>query len=580
MQTLVTVLSGIALLVWGTHIVRSGVLRVFGGSLRQVLANSVSNPFTAFLAGLGVTGLVQSSSATALLAGSFVGQKLMGLAPALAIMLGADVGTSLVVQVFSLDLSWLSPLLIGFGVLFHLTRKATREGQIGRIAIGLGLIILALQIILQAAQPLTAAAGVKVIFGSLSGDPMLDILIGALFTLMAWSSLAVVLLTGAFVASGVISLKVALFLVIGANLGSGIVAMVATAGAGTASRRVALGNLLFKLVGCVLTLALLPWIEFGLAMLDPDPQRLVVNFHAAFNLLLAAALIGFTAPVARLAERLLPDDKTKETRVAARHLDPAALDTPALATSNAVREVLRIGDIIETMLTGLLTVIRTNDAQLARQIRRMDDDVDGLYTSIKLYLTQIGREALDERDARRWADIISFTINMEQVGDIIERMRRRSGREEDRAAPGIFRGRHGRALRHARPGGRQPAARHERVPERRPEERAAPARDQGRAEEAPAAVRRHPPRPPRRADGALDRDQLAAPRHHQRLQAHQLAHLLGRLPDPRASRRAAADAPARGFRQWRRQAKARLKTFPRKATSTFRGNEPSGSTRT
>src|SRR5919106_500628 len=206
MQTLVTVLSGIALLVWGTHIVRSGVLRVLGGSLRRVLAVSIGNPFNAFLAGLGVTGLVQSSSATALLAGSFVGQNLMGLAPALAIMLGADVGTSLVVQVFSLDLSWLSPLLIGFGVLFHLTRKATRAGQIGRIAIGLGLIILALRIILQAARPLTGAAGAKVIFGSLSGDPMLDILIGALFTMMAWSSLAVVLLTAAFVSSGLLGL--------------------------------------------------------------------------------------------------------------------------------------------------------------------------------------------------------------------------------------------------------------------------------------------------------------------------------------------------------------------------------------
>jgi phosphate:Na+ symporter len=172
----------------------------------------------------------------------------------------------------------------------------------------------------------------------------------------------------------------------------------------------------------VLTVALLPWMEAGLMALDPDPQRLVVNFHAAFNLLLAATLIWFTVPMARLAERLLPEEADKDPRVAARHLDPAALDTPALATSNAVREVLRIGDIIESMLNGLLTVIRTNDAQLARQIRRMDDDVDHLYTAIKLYLTQIGREALDERDARRWADIISFTINMEHVGDIIERI--------------------------------------------------------------------------------------------------------------------------------------------------------------
>jgi phosphate:Na+ symporter len=422
MQTLVSILSGVALLVWGTHIVRSGVLRVLGGSLRRVLAQSVSNRFTAFLAGLGVTGLVQSSSATALISGSFVGQNLMALAPALAIMLGADVGTSLVVQVFSLDLSWLSPLLIGVGVLFHLSRKATRAGQVGRIAIGLGLIILALQIILQAARPLTGAVGVQVIFGSLSGDPLLDMLIGALFTMMAWSSLATVLLAAAFVGSGVIGIQVGLFLVIGANLGSGILAVLATSAAGPASRRVALGNLLFKVIGCVLTLPLLGWLQGVLTALDPDPQRLVVNFHTAFNLLIAVTLIWFTEPVARLAERLLPDDPHKDQRVVPRHLDAAALDTPALATSNAAREVLRIGDIIETMLAGLLTVIRTNDAALAREIRRMDDDVDGLYTSIKLYLTQIGREALDERDARRWTDIISFTINMEHVGDILERM--------------------------------------------------------------------------------------------------------------------------------------------------------------
>ena len=222
MQTLISILAGVALLVWGTHIVRSGVLRVFGGALRKVLADSVANRFHAFLAGLGVTALVQSSSATALIVSSFAGQNLMALAPALALMLGADVGTSLVVQLFSFDLSWLSPLAIWGGVILHLSRKATRAGQIGRIAIGVGLIILALQMILQAARPLTQGAGVKVIFGTLTGDPMLDLLIGALFTMLAWSSLAVVLLTAAFVASGLIGLKVALFLVLGANLGSGL----------------------------------------------------------------------------------------------------------------------------------------------------------------------------------------------------------------------------------------------------------------------------------------------------------------------------------------------------------------------
>jgi phosphate:Na+ symporter len=421
MQTLISILAGIALLVWGTHIVRSGVLRVFGGGLRKVLADSVSNRFHAFLAGLGVTALVQSSSATALIASSFVSQNLMGLAPALAIMLGADVGTSLVVQLFSFDLSWLSPLAIGGGVILHLSRKGTRIGQIGRISIGVGLIILALQMILQATKPLTQAAGVKVILGSLTGDPMLDMLVGAVLSVAAWSSLAMVLLTAAFVANGLIGLKVGLFLVLGANLGSGLIALLATAGASPAGRRVALGNLFFRVIGCLITIPLLGPMEGLLASMDPDPQRLVVNFHTAFNVLLAVSLIFFTEPVARLVTRLMPDDPQKAP-ARAKHLDPGALETPALATSNAAREALRIADMIETMLAAVPAVIRANDGKLAREIRRMDDGVDDLYTAIKLYMTQVNRQGLDEREARRWTEIMSFTINMEHIGDIVEQI--------------------------------------------------------------------------------------------------------------------------------------------------------------
>jgi len=420
MQTLISILAGVALLVWGTHIVRSGVLRVFGGGLRKVLADSVSNRFRAFLAGLGVTALVQSSSATALIVSSFAGQNLMALAPALAVMLGADVGTSLMVLLFSLDLSWLSPLAIGGGVILHLSRKATRAGQIGRIAIGVGLIILALQLILQAARPFTQAAGVKVIFGTLTGDPMLDLLIGALFTMLAWSSLAVVLLTAAFVGSGLISLKVALFLVLGANLGGGLLALFATSGSSPAGRRVALGNLVFRLAGVALMAPLLGTIESGLSWLDPDPQRLVVNFHMAFNVLLAITFIFLTEPVARLVVRLIPEDSAKAAAARPKNLDPAALESPPLALANAAREALRIGDLVEKMLVGMLEAIRANDGRLAREVKRMDDAVDDLYTSIKFYLTQVSREALDEREARRWAEIMAFTINLEHVGDIVE----------------------------------------------------------------------------------------------------------------------------------------------------------------
>ncbi|MCM2328473.1 MAG: Na/Pi cotransporter family protein, partial [Lysobacter sp.] len=424
MQTLLNLFASVALLVWGTHIVRTGILRVYGASLRRVLSKSVANRGSAFMAGLGVTSLVQSSSATALITSSFVSQNLIGLAPALAIMLGADVGTALMAQVFSLDLSWLSPLAIFFGVVFFLSRKNTRAGQLGRVSIGLGLIILALQLIQEATRPIVSSAGTKVLFGTLSGDPMLDMLIGALFTLFSWSSLAVVLLTATLAAASVISVPVALCLVLGANLGSGLIGFVSTLGTPGDGRRVAVGNLFFKLAGCVVFSLALPLVLQGIAQLDPDPRRQVLHFHVVFNVVLAAGFLFLTERIAGLVERWLPVAAGAPGTQAAepRHLDGAALETPTLALANAARETLRIGDTIEQMLNGMMEVIRTNDEKRVEELIRLDDDVDRLYTAIKLYLTQISREALDEKDGRRWAEIISLTINLEHVGDVIERI--------------------------------------------------------------------------------------------------------------------------------------------------------------
>ena len=221
MLTLLHLLSAVALLVWGTHIVRTGVMRVFGARLRTVLSGSVEKKPLAFCAGIGVTALVQSSNATTMLVTSFVAQDLVALAPALVIVLGADVGTALMARILTFDLSWLSPLLIFIGVIFFLGRKQSRAGQLGRVGIGLGLILLALELIVQAVTPITQANGVQVIFASLTGDIMLDALIGAVFAIVSYSSLAAVLLTATLTAAGVISFPVALCLVIGANLGSG-----------------------------------------------------------------------------------------------------------------------------------------------------------------------------------------------------------------------------------------------------------------------------------------------------------------------------------------------------------------------
>jgi len=422
MKILLNLLAGVALLVWGTHIVRTGILRIWGADLRRFLRESVANRYAAFVAGLCITALIQSSNATALMVASFAGQGLIATAPALAVMLGADVGTALMTLVFSLDLSWLSPLLIVVGVTLFMRRESTSLGRVGRVLIGLGLIILALQLIILAAKPLTQGAGVSVIFASLTGDVLLDMLVAAVFTMLSYSSLAVVLLTATLAASKVISLHVAMGLVLGANLGSGLLAMLNTVTAPAEARRVNLGNLLFRLLGCVIIVPLLPYIEDLFASWPLNNGQVTVYFHVLFNVAIAVGFLFFTERIARLAERLLPAKPDTDDPARARYLDPSALDTPALAIGNAAREAVRLADFVEQMLTGMLMVLKTNDRALAERLRKTDDVVDRLYTAIKLYLTQVSREALAVKEGRRWADIVSFTINMEQVGDIIERI--------------------------------------------------------------------------------------------------------------------------------------------------------------
>ena len=423
MKHLLNLLAAVALLVWGTHMVRTGVLRVFGANLRSLLARSMGNRFSAALSGIGVTALVQSSTATSLMTSSFVGQGLITLPAALAVMRGADIGTALMSVLFSVDLSWLSPLLIFTGVVLFISRQTSTAGRVGRVLIGLGLMLLALQMVVEATEPLLSSPAMKAVLASLNSDLLLEITVGALLAVLAYSSLAIVLLIAAMASSSVVPLDVALGLVLGANLGSGVLAVLTTAKSAIPVRQVTLGNLMFKALGVVLVAPFIGlWLKHARPLI-PDATQAVVLFHLAFNIVISIGFIGLTHWVARFTERLLPLPKaSSNTLQRPRHLDPSALSTPSLAISCAAREALHQADIVETMMVGMLTVIRDNDLQMAEDLRKMDDTVDELYSAIKYYLTKISREALGEVEARRWADIISFTINMEHIGDSIERI--------------------------------------------------------------------------------------------------------------------------------------------------------------
>ena len=421
-MVLLDLIGGVALLLWGLHMVVSGVLRAFGPDLRRFLGKALSNRFTAFGAGLGLTALLQSSTATGLMTTSLAADGMVRLVPALAIMLGANVGTTLIVQVLSFNISAAAPVLFVIGLVTFRVGGQSLTRALGRIAIGVGLTLLALHILVDTLAPAEEAPAVRVLLTDITHDPVLCIVIAAALTWAAHSSVAVVLLVMSLAYSHFVTTDAALALVLGANLGSAINPLLEGGVRGDpASRRLPLGNLLNRLVGILISLPLLPLLARELPVLQPDAAKMTAEFHLLFNVALAAIFIGPLDAVAWLLVRILPERKQPADPSLPRHLDETALDTLPLAIANAARETLRMGDTVEVMLRQVMTAIMNNDRKIAAEVSRMDNIVDRLTEAIKLYIARLTRGSLDEREGRRAMEIVSFAINLEHIGDIIDK---------------------------------------------------------------------------------------------------------------------------------------------------------------
>ena len=419
---LLDLMGGVALLLWGLHMVLTGVLRAFGPNLRRFLGKALGNRFNAFCAGLGLTAILQSSTATGLMTTSLAADGVVALVPALAIMLGANVGTTLIVQVLSFNIAAAAPVLFIIGLVIFRAGRQNLTRALGRIAIGLGLTLLALHILVDTLAPAEQAPLVRSLLAAITHDPVFCIVIAAALTWAAHSSVAVVLLIMSLAYSHFVTAEAALALVLGANLGSAVNPLLeGGTGADPISRRLPLGNLINRLVGILIALPLLPVLARELAVLQPNASKMTAEFHMLFNVALALIFIGLLDPLAWLLVRILPDRKRATDPSLPRYLDEAALDTPSLAIGNAARETLRMGDVVETMLSQVMTAIMDNDRKLAGDVSKMDNVVDRLTEAIKLYIARLTRGSLDEREGRRAMEIVSFAINLEHVGDIIDK---------------------------------------------------------------------------------------------------------------------------------------------------------------
>jgi phosphate:Na+ symporter len=420
-HVLINIVGEIALIVWGIHMVQTGVMRVFGSDLRRVLARGLRTRLHAFAAGLGVTALLQSSTATALMAASLAGTGALDLSTGLAIMLGANVGTTLIVQLLAFDVSMVFPVFLAAGVIAFRRGGSSRVHDSGRVLIGLGLILLALRLLGETIAPGEHSAAVGSFLAAVTAEPLINLLIAALITALIHSSVVTVLAVMSLAASGLLAPEATIAMVLGANIGSAI-NPVFEAGAGDPSkRRLPLGNLAIRLIGAAAVLPFLAPLASFLSELLPDGARFAANFHTGFNLALAVLFIGFTPLLARALKALLPTRAPTGDPAQPIYLDESALRIPAVALANAERETLRMVDLVDAMLSKTQTGISGDTTVRASELRGLDDIVDSLHRKLQLYLAALAREPLTESELQRLADIQAFGVNLEHIGDIIDK---------------------------------------------------------------------------------------------------------------------------------------------------------------
>lgn len=418
--------GAVALLLWATRMVRTGVERAYGGTLRRRLRATMSNPLMAVATGAALAVALQSSTAVTLLVGSFAGSGIVsGMSGQLAVR-GAEIGSALVVKLLSFDLSLLVPLCLAVGTAIFMATEQRAWRQVGRILVGIGLLVLSLKMIGEASEPLRDSQLLPVVIDYLAGDPITAYILAAIVTWLFHSSIAAVLLFMTLGARGFIPPELGIVLVLGVNLGSSFIAPLLTRSARPAVRVVPVGNLLMRGAGSLAALILFLAFRPPTTWLGSNIPDQIVNAHILFNCLILVIGFPLAGLVYRASERIValgtpaapaPDFAVSEISA----LDETALGTPGQALANATREVVRVCETVEIMLTHIMELYENAEPDRIKALAALDDRIDLKHAGIKLYLAKVTTRSLTEDEALRCQELLGACVKLEQVGDIIVR---------------------------------------------------------------------------------------------------------------------------------------------------------------
>jgi len=418
MNLLIEILGSIALLLWGLRMVRTGVMRSYGTNLQRFARRSEGRVIPALTSGLVVAALLQSSTATILIAASFAGQSLISISSAFVTMLGADVGTTIAVLIASQKFTTVPPFLLAIGVFGFIGSKENKWKNVFRAVSGLGMILLALLLISRTAGQLSELSQFRVFLQIFENQPVFFVFFALILTYLAYSSLAVVLLSVSFLVTGLIGLSDGLYLVLGANLGSGLLPLISSWRSSVIERTPVMANMIVRVI-CIA--AFYPFVNYVAQFaLEFMPIELVPAFYHLFlNLIVAVIGVIFSKQIIALAEKILSGEEVEEQLDHPKFLESSDFSMPAVPLACAKREALHLAEISQKMVVSSLAVLRDNNVTLRHEILKNEDIVDSLFDSIKLYIARILQEELTPTETQKTLNILNFTTNMEHIGDIV-----------------------------------------------------------------------------------------------------------------------------------------------------------------
>ena len=420
-QLLFGIVGGTSMLLYGIRLSSDGLQQAAGTRLRHLLSTLTSRRWMGVLVGAVVTAFLQSSAATTVMLVGFVSAGFMSLEQTIGVILGADIGTTVTVQLLAFNITQYALLLIAVGVPLMLATRRKQYNYPGQILLGFGLIFLAIKIIGDSTVPLKHEPLVQQMLVGLSSNPELALILALILTVLIQSSAGTIGLAITFATQGLLPLSLALPIIFGANVGTSATALFSSIGAPREAQRVALAHALFKVVG---VLVFFPLIEPMAALVQqtaPDVARQIANAHTLFNVALTIIVFPLARPFAWLIRQIMPDVPNRERAFAPQYLDERVLDTPALAIGQATREALRMADIVHSMILDSALVLAKNDETLLETVTRRDDQVDVLEVAIRNFLTKLSEHNLSPELSRQEIGLIYMTSDLEHIGDIISK---------------------------------------------------------------------------------------------------------------------------------------------------------------